>query len=184
GYRRPVGDQSQDRGYLPGQPDAETKHSRLGGPGQVRHRAQPYAVISPSVGTPPFALCRLCSRWYRSKAPIKLRRADLRAYRRARARRWASSGGLPVRRQGSLTRCLAVVDRASGLFLYRVSFANLDQGKLVKARKSKMCHYFGHFYLTIIVTSRTLARPMRSMKANQIAVSQGHRYRRLPRDRA
>src|ERR1019366_3728293 len=35
-----------------------------------------------------------------------------------------------------------------------------------------MCHYFGHFYLTIIVTSRTLARPMRSMKANQIAVSQ------------
>ena len=42
----------------------------------------------------------------------------------------------------------------------------------MKARKSKMCHYFGHFYLTIIVTSRTLARPMRSMKANQIAVSQ------------
>src|ERR1019366_477527 len=147
GYRRPVGDQSQDRGYLPGQPDAETKRSRPGGPGQVRHRAQPYDDVSPSLRTPPFALCRLCSRWYRSNAPIKLRTTDLRAYRRARARRCASSGGFTLCRQGAPTRCLAEVDRSIGLFLKVQNFlTDRIKDTLRKYPKSRRNSDFEHNY--------------------------------------
>src|SRR5262249_21352830 len=40
-YRRPPGNQSQDGGYVPRQPDAQAERPRPGRSGQVRDRTQP-----------------------------------------------------------------------------------------------------------------------------------------------
>ena len=45
GYRRSAGDQPQDGGHVPGQPDAQTQRSRSGRTGKVRDRAEPHLDI-------------------------------------------------------------------------------------------------------------------------------------------
>src|ERR1017187_9702371 len=44
-HRRTAGDQSQDGRHLSGEPHAQVERPRLGGLGQVRHRAEPYQHV-------------------------------------------------------------------------------------------------------------------------------------------
>ena len=116
-YCRSAGDQPQNGGYLPRKPDAQTERSRSGRAGEICDRAQPYDDISAAVGSTRFALTRRCSCWYRSNELIRFSTADLRSYRRARARRRTLSAGCAMRTRCSRCRSLLAVKNSIRLFL-------------------------------------------------------------------